>query len=300
MAEDGLPVESPASRLRNRNDSCGNRIGSRAPPIRCLPAMLAISSMVYTSLERGLVGLVRGIGMLYIFAMKVLHGRRRRQITKKVAAARKGSFVATDALWQEAMQLRDDFEARTYGAEIVNTLQFCLVVSKDLSCLGEDLLQPRSRWHGNLYARLLALTLVEYAEDLSAILGRSFRESALALDDAPNAEERLNNLLVKLHHFRRENDEFLRRIRNNTVGHREHDARAQADWISKLEPLKILALGGELEDWTNDFLEYILPIFDKLRSSPLSSTPLAGPYNTGRKRTDTALSRGPAHNRYDS
>lgn len=234
--------------------------------------------MIFALLKKGLAGLTHGIGALYMSVVKARHERGLRKISQEVAITREKCFDATDAFWLEAMQLRQELEkgGRTYGAEIVNALLFCLVVSRDLACLGEDLLQPKSEWHGNLYARLLALTLVEYTEDLSAMLGRSFRESALALDDAPNAEERLNNLLLKLHCFRREEDKFLRGIRNNTVGHREHDARAQADWISRLDPLKIRDLGGDLDDWTNDFLEYILPMFYKLRSSNAS---LVEPHN---------------------
>ena len=85
---------------------------------------------------------------------------------------------------------------------IININQFVMLFNYDLSILGYGLLAIEDGWRRKLYARLLALTVVEFLEDIGELLGKNFRSKVAAIDDNSASIDKLNSILKQLNQIR--------------------------------------------------------------------------------------------------
>jgi hypothetical protein len=138
-------------------------------------------------------------------------------------------------------------------AEIYRISEFLLIGMCDVSILAYDVIRCQPSWRQNLYARLLALTLVEVTEDLTQILGSPFKNK---LAEAFNRPE-LNDQVKGLSRFLAAHEKELREIRKNVAAHRDHDPAVQLKFITDLDVDSLLDLAREFETHSNGLLRFI-------------------------------------------
>lgn len=177
--------------------------------------------------------------------------------------------IATNAsdeqLWREGEQAliglldslrRERTRCERSGATAVcvllNASQFATLFNYDLRQLLYDIKRAGDSWGGRLYSRLLALTLYECTEDVTALLGRPLREAIGELG-GPEAMTTLGGLHSRARTFFDEHRPLLQSIRLQVIGHREHDAAVQLTQLEALDMKHLEHLGYQMLKWLSDF-----------------------------------------------
>jgi hypothetical protein len=158
-----------------------------------------------------------------------------------------GALESISATRQKAEKIQLEHVVRLYNAS-----QFCLICELDLSILIFDLSMADTQWRKKLYARLLAMTLVECVEDITQLFGKEFGQSldkAIAKNDY---KQKLNPIVKALTEFKKKHERDFRDIRNIAAAHRDQDAARQLSTINKIDPKNIANLSLE-------FVELLLP-----------------------------------------
>jgi hypothetical protein len=139
---------------------------------------------------------------------------------------------------------------------ILNVGQFAAIFNYDLSILRQELLSTESEWRKRLYARLLALTVVEFFEDIGELSGKVYRNEIALLGDQVASIDRLKPVLKQLSQLRAKHEKDLRLIRNIAIGHRDKNAKAQIELINKLDIIGLQDLALDITDWLTSFIEF--------------------------------------------
>lgn len=138
--------------------------------------------------------------------------------------------------------------------------QFCVMYAADLTILTRDMMCKSEWWESRLYARLLAMTMLECAEDLPTVLGHKFRKSleAVARDEH---RQRLSGITRQLSGFRKRHESELKNIRHIAAAHRDHDPNRLMGVIDALDTSRLLAMGRELHDLETQFSLAMADVF---------------------------------------
>jgi hypothetical protein len=176
--------------------------------------------------------------------------------------------VSDDRLWREGQKALDEALASlnreradcpsanaTPRCVLVNASQYVTLFNYDLRQMLYDIKRGGDSWGGRLYARLLALTLYECTEDITALLGRPLREAVSELG-GPAALDTLKGLHKRAAIFFDDNRPLLQAIRLQVIGHREQDAAIQVGQLEALDLKHIEYLGYEMLKWLNDFYAF--------------------------------------------
>lgn len=121
------------------------------------------------------------------------------------------------------LQMRDG--NRTDDEEILNVIEFHLLFQFDLCCLSGDLLDHRDQFRGNLYSRLLVLTIYESLKTLRGLMGAAFRSRIVAalkhFPDGTDYDAVLRDCHSDLCQLFDESNRTFAEVRNGIVAHRE-------------------------------------------------------------------------------
>lgn len=112
--------------------------------------------------------------------------------------------------------------------EIFNLCLYSSIAYADIMLLTEKLVvTPEERgYERDLFARTLAVTLSEFTEDMTHLLGKKFRDE-LIRNNLESFQEAFSVLHKCFNDFSKKNGQALRSIRNNALAHRTHDASIQ-------------------------------------------------------------------------
>jgi hypothetical protein len=158
-----------------------------------------------------------------------------------------GALESISATRQKAEKIQFEHVVRLYNAS-----QFCLICELDLSILVFDLSMADTQWRKKLYARLLAMTLVECVEDTTQLLGKEFRQNLDKAITKNDYKQKLNPIVKALTEFKKKHERNLRDIRNIAAAHRDQDAARQLSTINKIDP-------KALQNLSLEFVELLLP-----------------------------------------
>jgi hypothetical protein len=147
---------------------------------------------------------------------------------------------------------------------IVNINQFVMLFNYDLNILGYDLLATEQGWRRKLYARLLALLIVEFLEDVGELLGKSFRSKVIAISDKSASIDRLNSILKQLNQLRSKHEKDLRSIRNIAIGHKDKDAKRQVEVINNLDIDGLQSLAIDITNWITSYSLFLTDLIDAI------------------------------------
>ena len=152
----------------------------------------------------------------------------------------------------------------THAAQLYNASQFCLICELDLSILIVSLTLADTQWRKKLYARLLAMTLVESVEDIAQLLGKRFRENLDKAMTSGDYKQKLNPIVKNLTEFKKKHERALRDIRNIAAAHRDQDAKHQLATINKVDPKVLTNLSFEFVDLLSPFTKLMTNLMNDM------------------------------------
>jgi hypothetical protein len=196
-----------------------------------------------------------------------LDERRRQQAHEENLESCADTLLAAVERHREAVSVGAHDHAR-----VLNVAVFATIWNADLNVLLEDLRRLKDApgtaagWRRKLTARLLALTIVEAADEFTSLLGREFRSSVNQLN-AESTVPQLNAVHGELSRFRAAHGGRLRALRNTVVAHRDPDASAQIEALRTLNVGEVETLGWELLRWTNSLHHYVTDVMAASRGA---------------------------------
>lgn len=155
---------------------------------------------------------------------------------------------------------------------IININQFVIIFAYDLSVLMPDLLITEAGWRRKLHARLLALSISEFFEDITELLGKNFRNKVELLGDKLISFDRLNAIMKQLNQLRLKHEKDLRSIRNIAIGHRDKDAKTQLDLINNLDVEGLQFLAKDVMEWLKSIIKFLTGVINKIAQESENKT----------------------------
>ncbi len=126
---------------------------------------------------------------------------------------------------------------------VYNTALYLLLLDRDFSVLKLQMFEADGVWARRFVARQMAVTFAEACEDLSALLGKEFRDAVLRLDAPATDIVKLSAASKTFHDARRTHEARLRELRNSIGAHRELKAAIHLDAVEKLDVLEVYRMG---------------------------------------------------------
>jgi hypothetical protein len=144
-----------------------------------------------------------------------------------------------------------------HGLEtMLNVNQFLAILNHDLSIVHYELMSLEEGWRRSFHARVAALLLVEFMEDVGQLVGKEWRAAILPLLTSKESQERLRQLCVTLVELRRRHERNLRELRNVAIGHRDRDARLQLKAIRELDSELIYKILLDVTKWMTQMMGF--------------------------------------------
>lgn len=156
----------------------------------------------------------------------------------------------------ELCKILADFKKNKYTKHdsFFNLCIFSAVVDMDLTILlGKVRLANRDQ-EKKLFARVIALTIVDYLDNISVLIGRDCLTELKSNNMAEFLDE-FKSIHKKFSIFKKENERVLRDIRNNTIAHKSKDALKLNTSINNIIVEDIYNFGLELIIYTKEFID---------------------------------------------
>jgi len=115
------------------------------------------------------------------------------------------------------------------------------IVSADLVLLSSQIRLSNRRFEKVLYARMLAMIVIEFLNDISTPLGRDLVRE-LKQNNYIEHVEAINNINKEFAEIRKKHQSVLTSIRNNIAAHKTKDGLNLINQIFSLDPNDIVAL----------------------------------------------------------
>jgi hypothetical protein len=147
----------------------------------------------------------------------------------------------------------------SYGG-LYNVGLFVALLEQELSAFSEAIYFARSNWHRQFHARALAVLLYEGAEDLPELLGKEYRLWLKEVEADPSLVSALNSIHSKLTGFRKQHGQFLGEVRNHVGAHREHNALAQLELMSRFSAIDIYRLAAEFTEPLRELVDFYMQL----------------------------------------
>lgn len=138
---------------------------------------------------------------------------------------------------------------------ILNVSQYMTICNYDLSIIVKNIPLSHNDWEKKLHARLLALIIFEFLDDLGGLLGKNFRDNIENLSNSAYLKQ-LGLVAKEFYKYKKKNQKMLKDIRVQAIGHREQDAKKQLEIIEKINTDNIFNLGIELINLLTKFAEF--------------------------------------------
>ena len=136
----------------------------------------------------------------------------------------------------------------------LNLCIFSSIVDIDLTLLLERIPLSSRIQEKNLNARVIAVTIVDYIENINFLIGKDCLKE-LQLNNMNHFIEEFKALNKRFSMFRKTNDVYLRDIRNNTMAHKSKDALTLKRAIDRVDPERIFSHGLEVKGFGDEFVK---------------------------------------------
>ncbi|HNQ62194.1 MAG TPA: hypothetical protein PKJ62_07370 [Bacteroidia bacterium] len=144
-----------------------------------------------------------------------------------------------------------------------NSCLFVNLAYHDLSILTYDLSFEREEWKRLFIARSLSLLLYEIAEDISEIFGKKYHNALSTLSVSNELIDNLHTSIKPINSFRNEKSELLKRIRNVSAAHKDHDALTQLEVIENIDIFELISIGLKMAIYLNNIGKVTSRIIDQ-------------------------------------
>jgi len=149
-----------------------------------------------------------------------------------------------------------DFRKHKYHRHdaFLNLCVFSSIVEIDLTLLLERIQLSSRIQEKKLYARVIAVTIVDYIENINVLIGKDCIKE-LQLNHMDHFIDEFKALNKRFSMFRKANDFYLRDIRNNTLAHKCKDALTLKRAIDRVDPDEIFSQGMEVKAFGDEFVK---------------------------------------------
>lgn len=153
-------------------------------------------------------------------------------------------------------QLLTDFKKYKYHKHdsFFNLCIFSSIVDIDLTILLEKVSLAKREQEKKLYVRVIALTIVDYLDNISVLIGRDCL-AELKNNNMTEFLDEFKSIHRNFSTFKKNNERVLRDIRNNTIAHKSKDALKLNELIRNIEIEIIYNFGIELKKYSKDFID---------------------------------------------
>lgn len=195
--------------------------------------------------------------------MELVQWFKNRKAQNKLQKLRKEAKIAIDKNISDSQnsineftQILIDFKKHNYTKHdsFLNLCIFSDVVEIDLTLLVEKFRFAERTHEKKLYARVMVIVILDYLDNIGVLIGNNCL-----------AELKRNNMLefideFKLIHkkfsaFKKQNERFLREIRNNTIAHKTKDALMLSKQINDLNEQEIYEFSMQFKVYIKDFVD---------------------------------------------
>lgn len=147
-----------------------------------------------------------------------------------------------------------DFKKYKYSKHdsFFNLCIFSDIISIDLTILLEKATLANRVQEKKLYARMIALTIVDYLDNISVLIGSDCLKE-LKNNNMTELLDEFKSIHKKFSLFKKDNERVLRDIRNNTIAHKSKDAIKLNTYINNLNIEEIYNFGLDLKNYTTEF-----------------------------------------------
>lgn len=153
--------------------------------------------------------------------------------------------------------------------EFYNVVIYSSVVYNDMSILIDSYLNSNSKTQKNLFGRLLCMTIIEFLDDINALIGKSLRKE-LEINNMIEFIDELKVINKEFASIKKENNSQLRMIRNNSAAHKTKKAKDLIDFTKGIPFKNLEDLAVKVSNTNSKLTELstkiILRITDVLKS----------------------------------
>ena len=149
---------------------------------------------------------------------------------------------------------------------LFNGFEFLLLFQHDLSCLLADFATHTGTFRGNLYARLILLTIHESALTMRAVLAKDFREQLARTLGREELDHTVRQIHSRLDALFEESNATFGHVRHGIVAHRDRSAETRITLLNDAGQerigqlvVEILPIVLSLSSLLKDYLESIRP-----------------------------------------
>lgn len=156
----------------------------------------------------------------------------------------------------DVSQILSDFKKHKYTKHdsFFNLCIFSDIIDIDLTILLEKFRLANRIQEKKLYARVIALTIVDYLDNIGVLIGRDCLNE-LKTNNMIEFLDDFKSIHKKFSAFKKNNEKVLRDIRNNTIAHKSKDALKLNTYINNLNGEDVYNFGLELKTYTKEFID---------------------------------------------
>ena len=147
-----------------------------------------------------------------------------------------------------------------------NAALFMVLVEQDLSAYSAALYYANSKWHQQFAARGMAVLLYEAAEDITAVLGKDYRQALRDLGLGDSWQQALNRSTAGFSAFKNEHASFLKTVRNYAGAHKDKNALAQLAVLETLDHMEVYRLGAKFSDPLRSLVDFQMALLNYLKN----------------------------------
>ena len=149
-----------------------------------------------------------------------------------------------------------DFKKYKYSKHdaFLNLCIFSDIVNIDLTILLEKLRIAERPQEKKLFARVIAVTIVDYIDNINVLIGRDCLKE-LKTSKMTEFENEFKSIHKKFSLFKKDHQKLLREIRNKTIAHKSKDALELNQQINRIDVEKVYQLGLDIKSYSKEFVD---------------------------------------------
>jgi hypothetical protein len=153
-------------------------------------------------------------------------------------------------------EILKDFKKHKYSKHdsFFNLCIFSDIINIDLTILLEKVRLANREQEQKLYARVIALTIVDFLDNISVLIGRDCLLE-LKKNNMTDFLDEFKSIHRKFSIFKKDNERILRDIRNNSIAHKSKDALKLNSCINNISVEDIYSFGLELKIYSKEFID---------------------------------------------
>lgn len=146
---------------------------------------------------------------------------------------------------------------------IWNISGFVNLVSMDIKTVNIGIYFAESEWIKRYYARQACLIMYEATEDLFRLMGKDFKQIIKTKIDIAEFELELKKSRQALNTFKTNNQEYLQKVRNTAIAHKDLDILKQIEVIKEINWSTIIQMIVDFESILTTMGSFLQKLINK-------------------------------------